>query len=347
MKKIQKFGIFKGVDTKTHAFTGTATRKTVDRDGDVILPRALEARMPQFMKNPVMTWMHDQRRPVAKVTAYRISDDEVEFDGVFASEESEFAAEIERMYAGGFLNAFSIGFIPHGISRDPVMPGQTGLSYTDVELVEIACVSVPSNREALIKSMKMLEDEPAATLPGFESFPLADIDRAWDSVGAAERLKEIGGDLGRFKAGELEIEHHDVLNGRPVTVFRGVLAGLVALTSGKVQGTEEKLRAAYDHLVKHMKEFQREAPPFQTVKGISEAEREMLRDYHLCMAQAFGLKIEVAPKAPEPQKITDSDVEKVKDLAGRIESLTTTIGKQNDEAGKVVGETICQEILAA
>ena len=334
MNKLQKFGRLKALDTKTHRFQAIASSKTVDRDGDVILPTAFLGRIETFKRNPVMTWAHDQRRPtVGKVVDFQVTEEDFIFEGEFASEASPFAKEIEALYAGGFLNAFSVGFMPHQFSKDPVMPGQSGMTFTDVELLEIACVPVPSNREALVKGLALMDAPELAQVH---------IDREWDRAGAMDRLRAYHQPAAGFampcnddrKLWELALPHHDLVDGQPVAVFRGVLDALMTLNGARgayLVGTAEERAAAYAHLAEHMKAWGRDLPPIQAGKLlIGPAEQAALRDYHVTMAQMHGLKISVEPTPAKDPGAAGAALQKA------LEDLGTTIKESGNRAVEAV-----------
>lgn len=383
MDMVHKHAMIKSLDRRSHTFTAIASSKAVDRDGEVVLPRAFEGRLETFMKNPVITWAHDQRRPpVGKVTATRIDDDLFEFDGKFASAESQFAKEIENLYAGGFLNAFSVGFIPHTISDEPVTDGQTGRTFREVELLEISAVPVPSNRDALMKAVKLLEpsdtplclfcdaplekitegaytctpceshftendlkdvDRDLKAVVPFKEYPKADIGMAWDAAAARQRLiRFVGGpdkermNFARFRAffalwdpqnptnlGGYKLPHHDIIGGKPVTVFRGVVAAVAVVNGsrGGVEASPQERRSAYTHLARHVKEFDLEPPPFQARDFThGDAELAAMQEYHLAMAEAHGLKVDV--------QIKDSEGEELQHIADEIEGVSRTIDEK-------------------
>ncbi len=78
------------------------------------------------------------------------------------AEEYPFADTIYKLYKGGYLRAFSVGF-------DPVESKDLGgwaQEYLKQELYEVSCVTVPANPEALMKAVEAGEitDEEAKAL---------------------------------------------------------------------------------------------------------------------------------------------------------------------------------------
>lgn len=154
---VKNCGIIKSRSRKTGKLVAVAARKNVDRDGEVILPRAFEKRLDVYLSNPVMLWEHDNYGlPIGKAENIEISDDEMTFKPVFAKKQSDFADTVYNLYLDGFLNAFSIRAMVHDVSDEPVLEGQKGATITDAELLEISSVNIPANQEALMRAAKSL-----------------------------------------------------------------------------------------------------------------------------------------------------------------------------------------------
>lgn len=124
----------------------------VDRYGEIIDQASWD--LKNFKKNPVMLWAHnlsfgEDRPPIGKLTKIKIEDGKLLFDAQFDMEDP-FAADIFRKYKEGFLNAFSVGFIPHTIQRyDEAGQPLDSIVLHDNELLEMSAVPVPANPEAL------------------------------------------------------------------------------------------------------------------------------------------------------------------------------------------------------
>ncbi len=124
------------------------TSKTIDRDGEVVLPRGVDTK--NFQKNPVFLWAHSRKDPpLGKVLPSSINKSEEEMTGTVEFDlDDPFAASIFRKYQKGYLNAGSISFIPKKIGS-PILDGQNGDTFEQVELLEFSGVPVPSNSQAL------------------------------------------------------------------------------------------------------------------------------------------------------------------------------------------------------
>jgi len=161
----------KGVGGR-NLYSAVASTATMDRDREVLIPKGVI--IDSFMKNPVMLNIHQMKQvPVGRVVSIQVAEEMITFDFEFYDDEP--SAAIERMYQTGFMNAFSVGFLPkayiptwnldEGITSIAVeLPDGTSrtvdLSQYDPkpwgiipqwELLEISPVPVPSNPDALLQ----------------------------------------------------------------------------------------------------------------------------------------------------------------------------------------------------
>jgi len=139
MKYIKSY--VENVDAKTGEITATASTQNEDRDGDVILNDSWD--LASFKKNPLLLWSHDATQlPIGKVNNITNKNGKLEFRAQFAEEQNEFAGKVARLMRDGFINAFSVGFIP----KESDERGH----ISKAELLEISVVNVPANQEALL-----------------------------------------------------------------------------------------------------------------------------------------------------------------------------------------------------
>lgn len=121
----------------------------VDRYGEVIDQSTWD--LKHYKKNPVILWAHnlsmgEDRPPIGKAVDVHVENDQLVFDIQFDMADP-FAADIYRKYKEKFLNAFSVGFMPHKIERST--DGSDAPILKENELFELSCVPVPANPEAL------------------------------------------------------------------------------------------------------------------------------------------------------------------------------------------------------
>lgn len=140
-------GLIKHVSREQREFSFVATRYEVDRDGEVVIPSGLDVR--PFLKNPTVLAHHDRFSPIGRVVSLEL----VPVDGQLAwvgraridpPGTSDVADQAYRQLASGSLGGISIGFGIVEESPRPVLPGQTGVTYTKTQLMEISLVTIPS-----------------------------------------------------------------------------------------------------------------------------------------------------------------------------------------------------------
>lgn len=144
MSKIFLKGLVKKISDKEYQVV--ASTNSIDRQGDSIDQTGWK--IDNYMKNPVMLWAHDYSDlPVAKCINLSFDNsDQMVASFEFAPEDANpKAAQIQKLYDEGFLNAVSVGFIPNK---------RSGNIITEAELLEISFVPVPANQDALRLAME-------------------------------------------------------------------------------------------------------------------------------------------------------------------------------------------------
>lgn len=128
-----------------------ASTAVVDRQRDRVRPGGIQ--FQNYLANPIITWAHDYSRlPVGRATDVTATERDLRATIQFAPD--AFSQQVYEHYRGGFLNAVSVGFQPLGELRHNE---HGGYDYDAVELLEIACVPVPANQEALVIARSMAE----------------------------------------------------------------------------------------------------------------------------------------------------------------------------------------------
>ena len=143
------------VDHDAKEIVFVVTTDTVDRDSERVLPKAFEKNMSYFEENPVVLFSHDHGMPaVGCVTETSISDEQVMQRVKFATDTGYPLADLLwNLYAADerFMRMCSIGFIPLEWSDEASdkLEGQTGLTYKEIEPIELSLVNIGANRYAL------------------------------------------------------------------------------------------------------------------------------------------------------------------------------------------------------
>ena len=147
----------KGGDAGTRQIEAIASAPSIDRDGEIISIEALKAALPGYLRNPVILASHTHKTGngdspvVGKCIAARVDSLGLHVTIEFA--DTDLGQQYWKLYQDKFQRAFSIGFMPLRW-EDRTIEGKRVRVFTEIELMEISCVAVPSNRDALSKSAK-------------------------------------------------------------------------------------------------------------------------------------------------------------------------------------------------
>ena len=143
------------INEEQRRVTAVISSDRLDRDREIITIGAIAGSISLFSKNPVALACHQHRldsgsSPVVgkwDTDSYKQLAHTSEMDIVFA--ETELAEEYWQLYKGGFMRAFSIGFCPLEWHQDKDKKNGQHYVIEKIELYEISCVPVGSNRESL------------------------------------------------------------------------------------------------------------------------------------------------------------------------------------------------------
>ena len=147
MEKLYKqFGFqTKSIDKEKGTVFGVFSTMDVDRHGDIVMQNW---NLDQFRNNPVILNSHnywDTAEVIGKaLTDLGVVDNQLQGTIQFAVNENPKAKVAFDLVVGGYLNAFSVGFMPEEFSKDGVILKST--------LLEISLVSVPANPHALVQA---------------------------------------------------------------------------------------------------------------------------------------------------------------------------------------------------
>jgi hypothetical protein len=164
------------IGEEQRTFVGYASTRTVDRDGEVVMPQGMD--LSQFLKAPVLLWGHKWSDPPIG------GDLLIENDGFGLKTKSlladtALASDIWTLVQKHFLRTSSIGYIPLAwVLRDHKDYGslmdasrkwpewqaksEPSAFITKAVLLEHSLVSVPANIDALITSVKEFKLETLA-----------------------------------------------------------------------------------------------------------------------------------------------------------------------------------------
>ncbi len=280
---------FSDVEIKEDFLRVTISTADRDRDGDIVVPTG--AIIENFLKNPVVLFGHNYASlPVGRCRALSISDDKIEADVEFApADVNPLAPHVENAYRKGFMNSWSIGFIP--LEYEPLGEGK-GYKYTKWELLEFSAVPVPANPNALteVRAISKAFDDIVSKLItsieikadklkvcGNRDLPLLD-ERKWDARAEEKRIREwANGDMKKYaQAFVLVIDGKEdnltayklpfgaVRDGKLYAHRGGVIAAMGAVLGarGGINATEDERKRAYNFLAHYYRRFEMEVPEF-------------------------------------------------------------------------------------
>lgn len=144
----------KSVNEQNQTVVAVVSTKKTDRDGDIILPEAFKSRLKVYKDHPVFLSSHKYGSLLSQIgEAESVKITEAGLEATFkyyvgkGNPEADWAFELAKQG----IAAFSVGFIGH--DWEPIEDKDSkmivGRTFTDVELIEISQVVVPSNRGAL------------------------------------------------------------------------------------------------------------------------------------------------------------------------------------------------------
>lgn len=154
---------------------GVANAFEKDRYDELVLPTALAAAIPGFMRNPVLSFGHridgnptDGSLPAGTVLAItQDAQGNTHFRARFAAHED--AQKVRQLYLDGDMRAFSVQFIcldsrppqPEELQR---WPGLRRV-ITQLDLIEIALAVVPVNAGSLATAAKSFDGKALPAAP--------------------------------------------------------------------------------------------------------------------------------------------------------------------------------------
>ncbi len=142
----------KSIDKDAGTLEAIFSTQDVDRHGDIVLQEGWD--LVNFKRNPVILNSHnyqDAAEVIGKASGVKVEGKKLTGKITFAVDENPKAKVIFDLYAGGFLSAFSVGFIPTNFKENK--DGSTDwFTIAEAELLEVSAVSVPANARALAKA---------------------------------------------------------------------------------------------------------------------------------------------------------------------------------------------------
>lgn len=111
MKPMQLFMMVKAINKDKRQMDIVANTINMDRDNEVIHPKAYTKTVPSFMENPVLLAAHNYRGDaVGKFVDMNVEESGLKGRVEFAPTDD--GEKYWALYSGGYQRAFSVGFMP-------------------------------------------------------------------------------------------------------------------------------------------------------------------------------------------------------------------------------------------
>ncbi len=308
----------KSVDEVTYTVEGVFSAQNEDRHGEVVVQSGWI--LENYQKNPVILWAHQHDTfPIAKMLSISVNKATNQLEGKmqFAVDEYEFAKTAFNLVKGGYLSAFSAGFMNNKYQIDQ----ENNVVYlTENELLEVSLVPIPANQLALAKNKGIDAGEfLEKTVIPFADHGTDPIDTSWD--GPAQ-VMACGDDLGKLKSicawfdsanadvkGSYKLPHHEA--GNLKANWRGVASAMAALlgSRGGVDIPEGDRQGVYAHLAKHYKQFGKDVPEFKAFDSNTDAIELLSKSNIETIRGAIATLTEVVKANTETDKKVGKEVE--------------------------------------
>lgn len=135
-------------------FTFVVSTPEVDRYGTIIVPAGID--YTAYLANPIVLAQHDSDQwPIGRCLGFAMNGENLEATIQVECVTDE-GKKLTKLINAGYVKAVSVGIIPSEYEEQTI-EGKKVTVYTKSELVEFSVVSVPANRQALLKkSLKTL-----------------------------------------------------------------------------------------------------------------------------------------------------------------------------------------------
>ena len=135
-------------EQQSDIYTFVVSTPEVDRYGTIIIPSGID--YTSYLNNPIVLAQHNADEwPIGKCLGFMMNGENLEATLQLHRITDE-ACEVADLVAAGYVKAVSVGIIPTE-SEEQTIDGKKVTVYTKSELVEFSVVSIPANRDALIK----------------------------------------------------------------------------------------------------------------------------------------------------------------------------------------------------
>lgn len=302
----------RSIDVEKRTITVVASTETEDAHGTVIIQ---DWDFSRFDRNPVILWAHNatlglDELPIGRAIRREVVNNELEVDIQFAGADiSTLAERVFQAYRQEFLRAVSVGFNPRSYRWEERL-GREVLVFYDNELVEVSCVPIGSNPDALARALAArlnpgpvpTENDPAMELTEEQKRALAFAQRTLELLGE----KDPAAGEARLR-GLLEVEKAHDRDAPAVEELRSEVSKMSrrtlidgAIRDGKLPPRTD-LETGEEH--KELREMLDSLSPLAPAKGQRSPLEAYLRSLPRRTPAASGqAEIAKGQKAPEARK---------------------------------------------
>ena len=201
------------VQAEERIVEGYASVEVPDRDDEIISREALRTAFKNYMRNPVLRWMHE-REPIGKILDGYV-DDKGLYVRAYISDATEKAREVWGLIKDGIVRAFSIGGrVLEAVREYSKALGRKITKITKMELLEISVVDIPANPETLFQVVRKsvgelggMSEEELVELKAELNSRIDCLEKKLEKLEEiSEKLEKIGEKLGQVEAKQQEQE---------------------------------------------------------------------------------------------------------------------------------------------
>lgn len=191
----------KDVDEETNELSAVVNSARIDRDWEIVAPKAVVAAASEFVAtHPVLLSSHSYSsllRQIGEVISVRLRRSDgstVARNKYYVGEGNQEADWAWNLAAKHGIAAFSIGFIPKKWETADLMDDDVWAqilageipfrTYTEIELLEISQVLIPSNPDAVARAVSkgLITEAQAESIEGSDDIPVVEVEAAEEDL---------------------------------------------------------------------------------------------------------------------------------------------------------------------
>lgn len=304
----------RGIDEEKRSVEVVASTDTLDAHGDVVEQKF---KLQRYRRNPVVLWMHNMFGffdgstgedffPVGRAEKVKVEDGQLVATLVFGS--ADYSERAEKCWLGfkeRILRAVSIGFRPGKIFEEEI-DGKKRFRLTDNELFEISVVPIPSNPDAVAKSIAFEHEQLhriAERTGNSKASPGETETSTMDEKELQNQLEQTKADLAVAKAAAKRAEEEREALAKKLEETEATLAETAKSIEGLTKARDEAVQRAEkaeDQNIKHEVKA-------LVGKKITPAEEEEFIELRKSNPTLFRKMVEKRADMPHGKDVTGED----------------------------------------